>query len=164
MSRVAVERVKEPGIQPSSVIARLETMADRIRLRAYDIFQKRGTDGCAVDDWLEAERDLVLTPEPEVSEKDGKYDIRLTLPGFKANETHVTALPDAVIVSAESSRKHEENTGDAHVQEFASRMLYRRFDLSTPINVEKVAASLDGGTLHITAQKSNGAARTANAA
>jgi HSP20 family molecular chaperone IbpA len=164
MSRVAVERVKEPGTEPSSVIARLETMAGRIRQRAYEIFEKRGTDGHSVDDWLEAERDLVLTSEPEVSEKDGKYDIRLTLQGFKANETHVTVLPDAVIVCAEAGRKHEENTGEAQVQEFASKMLYRRFDLSAPINVDKVAANLDGGTLHITAQKSHAAARTANAA
>jgi HSP20 family molecular chaperone IbpA len=61
---------------------------------------------------LQAEHDPIFVPESELVEKDGKYKIRVAAPGFKATETSVTALPDAVIVSAESSHKPEETQPD----------------------------------------------------
>lgn len=42
-----------------------EDVAARIRIRAYEIWlQHDGGDGCEVDDWLEAEREI-LTPPSE---------------------------------------------------------------------------------------------------
>ena len=35
---------------------------ERIRLRAYDLYEKRGKeDGCDMDDWLRAESELAQT-------------------------------------------------------------------------------------------------------
>src|SRR5580658_509170 len=108
MAIIAVEKIAGSWQSPLPT-NKLETLADRIRRRAYEIFQDRGTDGRDFDDWLQAEHDLTFAPESELVEKDGKYEIRVAAPGFQATETSVTALPDAVIVSAESSHKHEES-------------------------------------------------------
>ena len=163
MATSAVEKVTGSGQSPPPT-NKLETLADRIRRRAYEIFQNRGTDGRDFDDWLQAEHDLIFAPESELVEKDGKYEIRVAAPGFKAAETNVTALPDAVIVSAESSHKHEENKEDVHFCEFGTRTLFRRLDLPTPINVDKVTANLDDGMLRIVAQKSENALHAESAA
>jgi HSP20 family molecular chaperone IbpA len=153
MATIAVEKVKGNGQSPPAN-DKLEAMADRIRQRAYEIFQNHRTAGREFDDWIQAERDLIFAPESELVEKDGKYEIRVAAPGFKAAETSVTALPDAVIVSAESSHKHEENNEDVHFCEFGEKVLFRRLDLPKPINVDKVTANLDDGMLRIVAQKS----------
>lgn len=164
MANVAVEKVKESEPQSPSLVNKLEKMVDRIRKRAYENFERRGSGGQPVDDWLQAERDLVFAPESELVEKDGVYEIRIAAPGFKAAETSVTALPDAVIVSAESSHKHEETKENVHFCEFGSKTLYRKLELPKSINVEKVTATLDDGMLRITAQKSTTAAVTGKAA
>jgi len=152
MSHVTVEKVNESAQSPA-LTNKLETMANRVRRRAYEIFKHRGTDGQEVDDWLQAERDLIFAPDSEMIEKDGKIEIRVAAPGFKAAETHVTVLPDAVIVAAESSHKHEETNANVHLCEFGEKNLYRRLDLPNRINVDRVTASLDDGMLRITAQK-----------
>ncbi len=163
MASVAVEKVKECRPQTPTLVNKLETMADRVRKRAYEIFEHRGTDGREFDDWIQAEHDLIFGPESELVEKDGKYEIRVAAPGFKAAETNVTVLPNAVIVSAESNHKHEEKEANVYFCEFGEKTLYRRLDLPTPIDVDKVTASLDNGMLRITAQKaeSKGAATRA---
>jgi len=163
MANITVEKIKGSR-QPPSPNDKLKTLAERIRQRAYEIFQNRSTDGREVDDWLQAERDLIFAPKSELVEKDGKYEIRIAAAGFKAAETNVTALPDAVIVSAQSSHKHEENGADVHSCEFGAKTLFRRVDLPKPINVDKVIASLDDGMLRIVAQKSENAALAGRAA
>ena len=163
MTTIAVEKVKGNGQSPPPG-NKLETLADRVRNRAYEIFQNHGNGGREFDDWIEAERDLFFAPESELVEKDGKYEIRVAAPGFRPAETNVTALPDAVIVSAESSHKHEGNNEDVHFCEFGTKTLFRRLDLPSPINLDKVTASLDDGILRITAQKSENALHAQSAA
>src|SRR5271170_6122132 len=119
MAHVAVEKVNESAQSPA-LTNKLETIAERIRRRAYEIVEHRGTGGQAVNDWLQAERDLIFAPESEMIEKDGKIEIRVAAPGFKPGETHVTVLPDAVIVAAESSHKHEETDENVLFCEFGA--------------------------------------------
>jgi HSP20 family protein len=152
MAHVAVEKINESAQSPS-LTNKLEALAERVRRRAYEIFERRGTDGQATDDWLQAEHDLIFAAESEVVEKDGKIEILVAAPGFKAAETHVTVLPHAVIVAAESSHKHEETNANVHLCEFGAKNLYRRLDLPNRINVDRVTASLDDGMLRITAQR-----------
>lgn len=161
MAEVAVEKVTESRQESPSLVCKLEDMAARIRRRAFEIFENRGTHGRALDDWLQAERDLMLAPESELIEKDGKYELRIAAPGFKPAETSVTAFPDALTISAESSHKHEEKSANVHFCDFGRKSLYRRFELPQPISVDKVTANLDDGILRITAQKAESAAGTA---
>ena len=96
MSQVAIEKV--PGNRPagSSTLDEVKTLSDRIRQRAFELFERRGgISGSAMDDWLSAERDLFRIPESELVERDGKFEARISAPGFDPADVHVTALPDA---------------------------------------------------------------------
>jgi HSP20 family molecular chaperone IbpA len=152
MSTIAVEKVIGDGRETPSLMGKLESMTERIRQRAFEIFAARGSDGREIEDWLQAERELFLAPESEVSEKDGEYELRVAVPGFKPAETSVTAFPDALIISAESTHQNDDNSANGHSPEL-QKSLYRRLELPTPIRVDQVVASLDDGILRNTVQK-----------
>jgi len=124
-------------------------MAEHVRQKAYEIFQSRGSHGRALDDWLEAERNLIAAPEPEVLESDSKYEVRIPADGFEPGETTVTALPNALVVSAESHHEQQDKQESIRSCEF----LYRRLEMPMAINPDRVTAVLDGGTLRIIAPK-----------
>jgi HSP20 family protein len=162
MSQVTIEKVREDRLEDSVLPRKQQSIAERIRQRAYEIFEHRGRDGEAVDDWLQAEHDLIVAPESELVERDGKYEIRVAAPGFKAGETTVTVFPDAVTVSAESHHEHSGNDGDVHFCEFGRKALYRRINLPNQINEDRVTAKLEDGILRITAQKAESVAQEKN--
>ncbi len=153
MATLPVQAVKQGEAQSPLLAHKLETIADRIRHRAYEIFQHRGRHGSALEDWIQAERDCIFSPESELIENDDSYEIRMAAPGFQAGETTIAAGADAVVVYAESNHKHEEKDGNVRFCEFGAKSLYRRFDLPQSIDVNKVSAHLVGGILRITAHK-----------
>jgi HSP20 family protein len=151
MSHVAVQKISP---DEASLIADMEALDDRIRLRAYELFQSRGgRDGSALDDWLAAQNDLVLTPESDLVENDGKFELQIAVPGFDAKDIEVSALPDALIVHAENAHHHESTEGDVRFCEFGEKSLFRRFDLPASIDVDKVTTNLQKGILKVTAAK-----------
>lgn len=116
------------------------SLADRIRERAYGIYQERGAmDGGALDHWLEAERELTIQPESGLLETDSGFEMNLAANGLDTDSLGVTALTNVLAIRGRSER------GD--------RALLVCFDLPMVINVESVTAALDDGVLHISAQK-----------
>jgi len=154
MSQVAVRKIGSDEAESRSLMANLKALEERIRARAYALFKKRGEkDGSALDDWLAAEKGVLLTSESDLVESDGKFELQIAVPGFGANDLDVSVLPDALIVRAENAHKHEETEGNVCFCEFGGKSLFRRFDLPAPIDVNKVAASLQKGVLKVTASK-----------
>ena len=154
MSHVAVEKVGTKSVTEPSVFDDLRVLSERIRQRAFEIFEhRRPNDGTAVSDWLNAERDLLRIPDSELIEKDGRYEIQVSAPGFEAADMQVTALPDALIVKAASTQEHNHREGEVRFCEFGEKTLFRRFDLPEEIEVEHVKANLAKGILSVTAPK-----------
>jgi len=119
-------------------------VAEQIRVLAYHLFQSRGgKDGRDLDDWLEAERELILAPGSEVVQRDGKLEIRMPAEGYEPREIHVAALPGSLVVKAASER----NAGQ--------KILLRTIDLPEPIDADRTTARLDDGILYITAIRQN---------
>jgi HSP20 family molecular chaperone IbpA len=155
MPQVAIEKADQKNVANSSVVDEMKSLAERIRQRAFEIFERRGADGgSAVSDWLAAERDLFRVPESELLDRDGKFEARVAAPGIDPSDVTVTALPDALIVKGSTTHKHEHGDGNVRFCEFDQRTLFRRFDLPEPINVDQVTANLDKGVLQLTALKS----------
>ncbi len=154
MTQVAVEKVNGNKAGAASIFDEMKALEEQIRRRAFEIFEQRSAGaGFETEDWLNAERDLLRTPESELVEQDGRFEIQVSTPGFHAADVHVTALPDALIVKARSTHKHDESKGAVRFSEFGGKTLFRRFDLPEPIDVDKVTANLDRGVLHLTALK-----------
>src|SRR5262245_35090439 len=151
MTNVAIERMQDEGATPPTLFDQMTAIAEKIRQRAFELFQIRGCgDGRSVEDWLQAEREVIEFPEAELIEKDGKFRLRMAVPGFDTKDLHVTATPTAIFVRAEAKHKHSRNEGEVHFCEFGRRQLFRSLDLPAPINPDKVTACLDHGILDLT--------------
>jgi len=109
MSQVAMEKIDEAKIGTASAFEELKGFSGRIRQRAFEFFEGRqGGDGFDREDWFTAERDLLCTAESDLVEKDGRFEVRINAPGFEPGEVKVTALPDALIVKADSTHTRRE--------------------------------------------------------
>lgn len=162
MSRVDVQKVPRDDDRTLPIFAELDSLADRIRMQAYNLFARRGTDdGRALDDWLAAERE-VSWPAAELAERDGELTLEVALAGFEPNEIEVTATPREIIVKAGHENRREGNRPEPKVQwsEFRSNNVFRRVELPAAVDVDKIAASYENGLLKIAAPKAELAERS----
>lgn len=163
MSQIAVQRVHSNETESSPIVGQIKSLGERIRERAYQLFERNGHNhGSAVSDWLQAEDDLLMIPESELVESDGRFELQVAVPGFDAKDIEVDALPDTIIVRAENSHKHDSKDGKVQFCEFSEKALFRRFDLPAGVDVDHVTADLDKGLLKISAPKANGTSTKAS--
>jgi HSP20 family protein len=152
MASVTIQ--KQAGTLPETLQQEMNAITDEIRNRAFSLFEGRGgMPGCDVDDWLQAEREVVWAPASELIEDKDEFRARVALPGFEAKDLEVTATPNALVVRAESTHTHEGKEADVRFCEFSEKKMFRRLDLPADIDVDKVTASLDKGILEVTAPK-----------
>jgi HSP20 family protein len=154
MSQVAIEKCPNPEAIPQTLLERIDTITDSIRRRAFDLFQNRnGGNGSDLDDWLQAEQEVVSSPASELVDEEQELRARIALPGFDAKDIQVSAMRDALIIQAGAAHTYEEKNGNVCFCEFSQKKLFRRLDLPASIDVDKVTASLDKGILVVTAPK-----------
>ena len=154
MSQIAITKANDAEKQTLPVFEEIAKRVAAIQRRAFDLFEKRGRElGHDLEDWLKAEHELLGWPAAELTEKNGAYQMEITLPGFATKDVQITATPDEVIVHAATKEEKKTEKEDVLWTEFGSNDVYRRFGVPKPINVEKVVANLEDGLLRITAPK-----------
>jgi HSP20 family molecular chaperone IbpA len=162
MPLIPVQKVSEPENNTLPIFTEIKKRLAEVQQRAFQLFQERGEAlGRELDDWLTAERHIFGWAKAELAEKDNAYEIQVALPGFDPKDLEVTATPEEIIVRAASEQNRREETptpsaakdNDLRVvwSEFGSREVCRRFVLPKPVMVDKVAARLEKGILHIDA-------------
>ena len=136
----------------------METVLNRVRARAFELFSGRGfSDGHALDDWLAAEREICW-PAAELAEDDKAYTLSVTVPGFAPADISVAANPHELIVHAKSKteiKKEQVPKKGEKVcwSEFRGNDVYRQIELPRDIDPESVTASLNNGLLKVVATK-----------
>jgi HSP20 family molecular chaperone IbpA len=151
MSKVAVDRVSpaEPGVWHQEM-----NIFDEIRRRAFDLFERRGrASGKDIDDWLNAEREIVFSPPSEMVEKDTSFELRVTAPEFTANELEIRVSPDSIVVEGKADSQQDRREGIICFSEFSQRELLRRFLMPKQIDPNQASASLQDGVLTIVVRK-----------
>ncbi len=81
-------------------------------------------------------------PEGHLIEKDGSFQLHVAVPDFDEKDVKVTALPDALIVSADAKHKHSHNDAGRRFCSSGEKRMFRRFELPGLINTDKVHARL----------------------
>lgn len=155
MSQIAIERIHGEKAETPSLLDKLQNAGERVRERARQLFERRGGEcTCATEDWLKAEREILLMPEAKMSEKEGKFLIEVAVPGFDAKDVRITAAENELIVEAESSQKDQVEEGNLYFCEFGTKSFFRKFTMPAAVNVDRVTAHMEKGVLSITAAKS----------
>ena len=142
-----------PIRQASSILDQMRDLQDGIMRRAYEIFEQNGgTSGRDFENWIQAERELLWKPALELTEKDGKFQIEVAVPGVEAKDLDVEVTPEDIVLKANVQHKHEEHKGTVHFCEFESGSMFRSIHLPKRIDPEKVRADFKNGLLKLTAE------------
>jgi HSP20 family protein len=142
-----------PVKKTESIFDELQQMHDRIMKRAFEIFDGNGhTFGRDLENWLQAERELVWTPSIELEEKDNRFMLQVALPGVESKDIDIEVTPEEILVQAHLHREQKEKKGKVHTSEFASGNFFRAVRLPKKIDTERVKAELKDGMLHLTAE------------
>ena len=153
MTRIAVTR-KADAEKGIPVFKEPSSRLDAVRQRAFERFEKRGRlAGYDLEDWIAAEKDVLGWPAVELKEREGEFEMEVSLAGFSPSEIEVTAADDEVIVHA-ASQQHAEGQDEKVVwSEFGANDVYRRVTLPAVIDTKGVSARFDNGLLRIRAPK-----------
>ena len=152
MSKVAIQTFRNEPVP--SFFEEADRLFDEIRRRAFSLFEHRGfSPGRDLDDWLAAEREILWSPPVEMIENEKEFRVQIAVPGCEAKDIQVTALPESILVQTQPERTPEKKDGTVHISEISARKLYRRLDLPSPIDLEKITAKLDKGLLRLVAPK-----------
>ena len=86
---------------PETIPCLLQDVRERIAQRAYENFVERGcVHGHDFDDWLNAERDLIIKPTPLVSATAEDVFVEMFLPEIDFPSLTVHVAPTQLVVSS----------------------------------------------------------------
>ncbi len=89
---------------PASIPGLLEDVKERIALRAYENFLDRGGDhGHDLDDWFNAERELIIKADPTLTVQGEDVFIEMTLPETDFHNVAVHISPSQFVVSSDEN-------------------------------------------------------------
>jgi HSP20 family molecular chaperone IbpA len=149
MPHVIVERPETPS-QISDLTNEENTINGRIRLRAFEMFEKSGeTHGNDSENWVRAEEEILQIPHSKLESRDGSVFLNASILGHHEQELKVVALPNAFIVIAEPKHRHSKN----HLASIGAKRIFQRIDLREPIDTQTVRAEFENGLLKVTAKK-----------
>jgi HSP20 family protein len=147
---VPVKAAKKAG----SLSEQLTEIERQLSRRAFELFEQRGWGrGRALDDWLQAERDLLWRPSAELSETATDLRVTFALAGLMPKDVEVQVEPDRLTVRATTTHEHRKEEGNLHFCEFHQGSLYRSVALPAPVVPEKAKAEMKEGLLTVTLPK-----------
>lgn len=153
MSKVRVQTLSSDQVRNLPIFIELAEIAERIKDRAYKLFEERGfIEGHDIEDWLRAEQQ-VCWPPAELVEDSDEFEIKIALAGYEPDDISVTATPKEIIVKADHESDDDSEDGVTRFSEFHSNRVYRRFELPAKIRTDKVEAKFKNGLLKIEAEK-----------
>ena len=87
---------------PESIADVLESVRERVSRRAYDSFVLRGgAHGHDLNDWLDAERELLIKPTPIVSAEGEDVFVEMSLPEIDLPNLTVHVAPSQLIIASD---------------------------------------------------------------
>lgn len=137
-------------VEPADFIAQMHNLYDRIACRAFEIFDGKGRlEGNDLDNWLQAEVEVLHPLHIEVSESPEALTVRAEVPGFKINELQVNVEPQRVTITGKRETTEESKTKKTIYSETCSNQVMRVLDLPATVDAEKAKATLKDGVLEL---------------
>jgi HSP20 family molecular chaperone IbpA len=139
------------------IAAETEAIQGRIRQRAFELSQTRPPDAHALYDWVMAESEVISVPPAELTERDGKFELRLSAAGLNPDNLSVMISPNQILFKSEYSHQHDSGNGLVHFCDFKSATVFRSVDLPQAIDVNTVKVDSADGMILVTASKEGAA-------
>ncbi len=141
------------------LLAELTEIDRQLSRRAFELFENRGgVVGHDLNDWLQAEKELLWRPCAELTETDTAIRASFALAGLTPKGVEVLAEPDRLTVRADIKHQHRKEEGNVHLCEFHQGRLYRSIALPSTIIPEKARGEIKEGMLTVTLPKERASA------
>jgi HSP20 family protein len=98
----------------------------------------------------EAGNNAGWAPAIEISQRDGKYNVKAELPGLEPNDVKVEIENDALVIQGERRSESEEKNAGVQRTERQYGFFYRSIPLPEGANVEQAQAKFHNGVLEVT--------------
>jgi HSP20 family protein len=108
-------------------------------------------------DWSGDRMPSLIVPAADLSETDDALQIRMDMPGLKAEEINVEVSGNTIRISGEHKDVKEEKGKTYHRIERRSGSFARALTLPAPVKEDKVTARCEDGVLTITLPKTEAA-------
>jgi HSP20 family protein len=156
---IPVRVTGELGNRPRDIIG-------AINQRAYEIFEARGRmSGRDLDDWLQAESELLYPLRLDVEELDNTLIVKGEVHGFSTDEFEVKVEPRLLTIAGEHKQPEESPFKQTALPSPTALRIFRTLELPEEVMTEKAIARLRNGILEVTLPRvSKGAAHSSNAA
>jgi HSP20 family molecular chaperone IbpA len=123
---------------PESISCVVNNVKERIARRACESFVERGSvHGHELDDWLNAERELIIKPVPVVRVHGADIFVEMLLPEMDLPNLTVHVAPSQLVISSDPDEE--------------GLQLCQMIDLPCEISLDGVDAEQLHHTLHVTA-------------
>jgi HSP20 family protein len=140
-------------------VQKTETMQDemkelhnRIADRAYEIYLQRGSlIRRDLDNWLDAERELVWRPAVEILEKDNQFIIQVAIAGLEPGDFMVRITEEHLLIKSEQMHTHKDGRNIVHVCEFRSGPVFRIIHFPKRVDPATVEVDYRNGLLRLKA-------------
>ena len=90
------------------------------------------------------------SPAIEVTERDGKYNVRAELPGLSPDDVKVEVVNDSLVIQGERKVEREEKDGGVQRTERQYGLFYRSIPLPEGADLEHANAKFQNGMLEVT--------------
>jgi HSP20 family protein len=90
------------------------------------------------------------SPAIEVSQREGRYNVRAELPGLEPKDVKVDVENDALVIQGERRFEQEENEGGMQRTERQYGLFYRSIPLPEGAKMEQAKAKFHNGVLEVT--------------
>ena len=98
--------------ETENVFDRIQQTYDSIARRAFEIFDSNGRwRGRELDDWLQAESELLHPVQLELEESDDNLTVRAEVPGFSAKELEINVGPRKLTITGKHQAQGESKKG-----------------------------------------------------
>ncbi|MCI0486713.1 MAG: Hsp20 family protein [Blastocatellia bacterium] len=136
--------------ETKTLFDRAKGLYESVAGRAYEFFDGRGReDGHDLEDWLRAERELLLPVPLKVTEYDDHLTVSAEVPGFSEKDLQVSLEPRRLIISGHIEQSVEEKTEEAVYASRKSKEIFHALDLPGEVDPARAAATLENGILDI---------------
>ena len=152
-------RESTPSIPPKLVpaadlVKRLQELHESIARRAYEIFESKGrTCGRDLENWLQAESELLHPVHVDVAESDEGLTVRAEVPGFRVENLKVGVEARRLTIAGQREAEEERRGEKTIYKEYCSNEFLRVIDLPAEVVVGKAAATLRDGVLQLNMPK-----------
>jgi HSP20 family protein len=129
---------------------------DAVARRAFEIFERNGRGlGHDLEDWFQAERELLHPVYLDISETDSALTVELEVPGFTEKDIEVSVEPRRLTVTGKRESREEKRKGKTVYSEQRSNEILRTVDLPCEVDLahRAIKATYDQGVLTITLPK-----------